>query len=148
MDRCPKQPNWFSYFKENMSDMGLDVPSSWFGKGAKVTAYIAALVALVEKFGSRVTVTEVVKAGTKGEGLLVVGAGYASWYLGAAVGSAAVATGRTAACGTRISDVFTYAAQNQMLTPTITRQLLTHPEIYDTSRKDRKAYAQFAWALT
>jgi len=144
MDKCPKQSSWFSYFSENMDDMGLEVPTSWFGKGAKVTGYIAALVAVAEKFGPRVTVTDVVVAGSKGEQLVVVGAGYASWYLGAAVGSAAVATGRYVACGTQIGDVFAYAARNQMLTPTVTRQLLRHPEIYDDARKNRRAYARLA----
>lgn len=148
MDRCPKQPAWSAYFRENMEALGLDVPHSLFGKAAMTTTYLGAIVALAEKMGPRVTVREVITAGTKTEWGMVAAAGYASWYFGAAVGSAAVATGRHLACGTQIIDVIGYAARNRMLSPAITRQLVAHPEIYDIARKNRRAYSHLAWALS
>jgi hypothetical protein len=148
MERWPKQPAWHAYFTENMEALGLDVPKSWYGKGTQIVATLAALVALSEKFGSRVTIGELLSAGTKGELLLVAGSGYASWYLGAAVGSAAVASGRYIGCGTQMIDILGYAGRNQLLTPAITRRLMVHSEIYDSSKKNRRHYGLWGQSLT
>jgi hypothetical protein len=56
MDRCPKQPSWFSYFKENMEALGLAVPTSWYGAQTVVTGAISSLVSVHARLGSRVTV--------------------------------------------------------------------------------------------
>lgn len=144
MDRCPKQPAWYAYFRENMEQMHLPSPTSWYSTQHEITGAISGLVALYSRLGPRVTVFELLKAGTKMDGLVVVGGMSASWYLGAAVGSAAVATGRSLSCGTQIIDVLGYAARNRMLTPSISRQLVSHPEIYDTVRRNRYLYGQLA----
>jgi hypothetical protein len=146
MDRCPKQPSWFSYFKENMEALGLAVPTSWYGAQTVVTGAISSLVSVHARFGSRVTVGELVKAGTKADAMVVIFGMSASWYLGGAVGSAAVATGRHMACGTQIIDVFSYAARNRMLTQPIQHQLVAHPEIYDIARRNRALYGHLARA--
>jgi hypothetical protein len=87
-----------------------------------------------------------VKAGTKADAMVVIFGMSASWYLGGAVGSAAVATGRHVACGTQIIDVISYATRNRMLTKPIQHQLIAYPEIYDTARRNRALYGHLARA--
>ena len=144
MNRCPTQQSWYGYFQENMDALGLPIPASWHATATTVTGTLSTLAAISEKFGPRVTVGELVQAGTKTEILLVAAGISASWYLGAAIGSAAVASGNYASCGTRMSDVFAYARMHGMLTPRITDHLMAHPEIYDVARTGRNSYGMFA----
>lgn len=144
MKACPNQPSWYSYFKENMDALGLPVPATWQGKGAAVIGMLSQLVAVSEKFGPRVTVHELLEAGTKGEVLLVAGGMSASWYLGGVIGSAAVATGRYGACGTRLIDVIGYAHHNRLWSPRVAHQLHTHPEIYSSGKANRRNYGLLA----
>jgi hypothetical protein len=105
---------------------------------------LSTLAALSEKFGPRATVGELIQAGTKTETPTVAGGISAAWYLGAAIGSAAVATGSYTSCGTRVSDVFTYATMHRMLTPRIRHQHVAFPEIYDVNHKRRHDYGIMA----
>jgi hypothetical protein len=131
-----------------MDALGLPTPTTWHGTATTVTGTLSTLAALSEKFGPRVTVGELIRAGTKTEILTVAGGISAAWYLGAAIGSAAVATGNYTSCGTRISDVFTYATMHRMLTPRIKHQLVAFPEIYDVNRKRRHCYGMMARVQT
>lgn len=144
MKRCPNQPSWFTYFNNNMDDLGLPVPTSWQGTITSVVGILSHMVAVSEKFGPRVTVREVLAAGTKGEALMVAGGALATWYLGAAVGSAAVATGRYASCGTSLIDVFSYAGRQRLWSPRIAMQLSRHPEIYNIADESRRRYGLLA----
>ena len=144
MDRCPKQQSWTSYWRENMEALGLPTSSTVYGTQTLMAGSISSLVNVSARFGPRVTVWELVKAGSKVDAMAVVFGMSASWYLGAAVGSAAVATGRHLGCGTQIIDVISYAARHQMLTPRISAQLVAHPEIYDASRRNRFLYGHMA----
>ena len=65
MDRCIKQPGWYAYFKENMEQLGLPVPTSWYSAQTAVTSSISSLIAAYSRFGVRVTLGELLKAGTK-----------------------------------------------------------------------------------
>lgn len=127
-----------------MDALGLPTPASWHATATTVTGTLSTLAAISEKFGPRVTVGELVQAGSKTEILLVAAGISASWYLGAAIGSAAVATGNYTSCGSRMSDVFTYARMHGLLTPRITHHLLAHPEIYEVTQKGRNTYGLFA----
>lgn len=71
MRKCPGQPSWFWYWKENMTELGLDVPSTWGGGSSTILSRIAALAVIAEKYGSKVTIAEVLGAGSKTD-LLVV----------------------------------------------------------------------------
>lgn len=144
MHQCFKQPGWYAYFTENMEQLGLPVPTSWYSAQTAVTGSISSLIAAYSRFGVRVTLGELLKAGTKIDGLVLVSGLSASWYLGGAVGSAAVATGRYLACGTRMIDVLGYAARHHMFNPTICHQIVSHPEIYDMTRRDRRLYGHLA----
>jgi hypothetical protein len=133
--------SWFSYWKENMEALGFVIPSSLVLSEGMVLGFVSAIVAALEKFGPRVTIGELVGAGLLGEQLMFLGALSAAGFAGAAIGSAAVATGRSLSGGTSLSDVLEYAMANRVLTPQ-TRQVLSHqPQIYQQNHPARRAYA-------
>ena len=102
---------FYFYFKQNMELIGLSAPTQMFGTMEKTIGSAYAISKAVETFGTGVTVGELIGAGTLCEGLgitLTVGAAY---YLGAVIGSVAVATGQTVSGGITIADVMFTARQ-------------------------------------
>jgi len=86
---------FYSYFKENMEAIGLQAPESLFGSVTTAIASTTAIVAVTETVGAKVTISELIGAGTLFEGLIVVGACTAAFYAGACLGSLAVASVRS-----------------------------------------------------
>ena len=96
--------DFYKYFKENMEALGLmPPPESLFGTQQLAIGTISTILGCIEKFGTKVTVMEVIGAGTRLEQLAVVSAAGAAYYVGALIGSLAVATGRTLAGGTSLA---------------------------------------------
>jgi hypothetical protein len=96
--------DFYKYFKENMEALGLTAPpESLFGTQQLAISTIGTIVAFIDKFGTKVTVMEMASAGTRLEQLTLLVALGASYYAGAAIGSLAVATGRTISGGTSLS---------------------------------------------
>ncbi|MYM94327.1 hypothetical protein [Duganella vulcania] len=126
--------DFYKYFKENMDGLGLPAPESIFGNVQLATATASTLIGLAEKFGKNVTVAEMVGAGIRGEKLLVIGAMSASYYLGAVIGSIAVATGRSLAGGVSLADVLLNAQTNHLHRPWLPAVMMRHPEIYKKRR--------------
>lgn len=85
-------PNFYDYFKANMNAMGLPCPDSLFADLTTALATIKSIQAAIT-VGGNVTIAELIGAGTLSEGLAVAGGVAASFYLGACIGSLAVATG-------------------------------------------------------
>lgn len=99
---------FFENFKENMDAMGAPCPQSLYGTAAVATATAKTLIDLVAKFGTRVTLLEIIQAGglakeagafasaTGAAELATVGAGLiASAYAGIVIGSLIVAVDKT-----------------------------------------------------
>jgi hypothetical protein len=126
--------DFYKYFKENMDGLGLPAPQGLFGNAQLAIATASTLIGLVEKFGKKVTVTEMIGAGIRGEKLIVIGAMSASYYVGAVIGSIAVATGRTLAGGTSLSDVLLSAQMNRLHHPWLPSIMMRHPEVYKNRR--------------
>jgi hypothetical protein len=126
--------DFYKYFKENMDALGLIAPESLFGSAQLAITTASTLIGLVEKFGKKVTVTEMMGAGIRGEKLIAIGAMSASYYVGAVIGSIAVATGRTLAGGTSLSDVLLNAQMNRLHRPWLPAIMMRHPEIYKNRR--------------
>jgi len=80
-----------------MSCVGMPVPTGLFSSQDKAIASINAILGAYKAFGSNVTILELVKAGTLPEGFQVIGAISAAFYIGAAIGAAAYATGQWSA---------------------------------------------------
>ena len=136
--------DFYQYFKENMEALNLAPPAeSLFATQALAVATINTFVAFVDKFGTRVTVLDVIYAGTRLERLSVVGAMSAAYYTGALIGSLAVATGRTLSGGTSLADVLYEASKWKINRPWLTTLLHRNPGIYDPSVPGRKYYRTY-----
>lgn len=125
--------NFYRYFRENMDDLGLPAPESLFGTLQAALANATAFVTQIDKFGSKVTVADLIGAGTRLEKLGTVAALSASYYVGAVIGSIAVATGRTISGGTSLADVLLLARQNNLDRSWLKSDLRQWPGIYDKS---------------
>ncbi len=133
--------DFYKYFKENMEDLGLTAPpESLFGTQQLAISTISAIIAFIDKFGTKVTVVEMAGAGTRLEQLALFGALGASYYAGAAIGSLAVASGRTLAGGTSLADVLFEASKWGFGRPWLTSLFHRRPGIYDPSVAGRKYY--------
>ncbi|WP_081933830.1 hypothetical protein [Massilia sp. 9096] len=134
---------FYKYFKENMEGLGLTPPpESLYGTQALAISTISAILAYIDKFGTKVTVMEMVGAGTKLEKLTVMGSLGAAYYAGALIGSLAVATGRTLSSGTSLADVLLEASKWKLKRPWLTSLLLRMPGLYDPTMSDRTCYKQ------
>ncbi|CAN7745339.1 hypothetical protein [Duganella sp. Dugasp56] len=122
--------DFYKYFKENMDGLGLATPENLFGSSQSAVSTASTLLALIDRFGKKVTVAEMIGAGTGIEKLAVLGAANASYYVGAVIGSIAIATGRALAGGTSLSDVLLNAQMNHLHRPWLAAVLMRHPEIY------------------
>lgn len=138
---------FYKYFKENMEALGLvPPPQSLFGTQQLAIGTISTILGCIDKFGTRVTMMEVIGAGSKLEQLAVVGAVGASYYAGALIGSLAVATGRTIGGGTSLADVLHEASKWKLNRPWLTSLFHRTPAIYDASVPGRKYYRTYRFA--
>lgn len=119
--------DFYKYFKENMDALGLPAPESLYGTIQLALSSAGTLVGLLERFGKRVTVMEMIGAGIKGERLATVAAMSAAYYVGAVIGSIAVATARSLTGGMSIADVLLNAQMNHLHRPWLPSVLMRHP---------------------
>jgi hypothetical protein len=103
----------------------------------------------VETYGSGVTVAELIGAGLVSEKLIVIGTCGTAFYLGACIGSLAVATGKYFSGGMEIIDLFSSAKRHNIpLSHKLHREILTaYPEICNTRLRGRSkiAFRKLEW---
>lgn len=133
-------PTFYDYFKENMESLNLAAPTNLFGTQQTAIATINGILSAIDKFGTRVTVLEIAGAGTRLELLGAIGAVGAAYYAGAAIGSLAVATGRTLAGGTSLGDVLFEMSKRNWNRQWLTLLLQRRPGIYDQKARNRRHY--------
>lgn len=133
---------FYAYFKENMDALNLPCPEALFSTIQVAMANAQVILTQIDKFGKAVTIGEIIGAGTKLEVLGAISGLSAAGYVGAVVGSIAVATGRTLAGGASIADVLFEAHQHNLHRQWLTPLFQRHPGIYDrkTPPAQRKAY--------
>lgn len=122
--------DFYKYFKENMESLGLPAPVSLFGTLQAAVTNTLIFMNQIDKYGTKITVRELVVAGTRLEKMGVAAALAASFYVGAVIGSIAVATGRSLAGGVSISDVLMTANQHDLNRPWLAAILNNSPTIY------------------
>jgi len=138
MNQCYKSGDFSKYFKENMNDLGLSVPSGLFDTAEKATATAILILGTIEKIGSGATMAEIAGATVGLEKLAILSALSAAGYVGAVIGSIAVATGRVAGCGSRISDLF--ARQSKLKFNGCGLFYASNPQIMTQNYPFRKSY--------
>lgn len=131
---------FYAYFKENMEALGLPAPETLFGTLESSVGRAAAIIAVIEKMGPKVTISEVIGAGTRLEWLAVIGSMSAAFYVGAVIGSIAVATGRSISGGTSISDVFFVMRRYHLETSWLRKIILENSSIYNRNAIARGHY--------
>lgn len=131
---------FYKYFKENMEALNLPAPESLFGNLQSTLGSATAILGLIEKMGRKVTIREIVGAGTRLEQLLVIGGVGASYYLGAIIGSIAVATPRSAAGGKSLSDLLFTAHQYNLSRPWFAEEFQRWPSLYNRKLIDQNTY--------
>lgn len=132
--------DFYKYFKENMESMGLPAPATLFGSVTSAVATATTILSQIDKFGKTVTLRELIVAGSRLEQLAVIGACSAAFYVGAVIGSIAVATGRTLGGGTTISDVLFSANRHQLDRNWLRDCLRRFPGIYRTDCPGKRNY--------
>jgi hypothetical protein len=132
--------HFYQYFKENMDGLGLPAPETLFGSLQAAVGNAAIFLSHIDKFGRGTTVRELCVAGTRLEKLGVVATLSASYYVGAVIGSIAVATGRTLSGGTSIADVMLLANQHKLNRPWLASILSTWPAIIATDSSTSRRF--------
>ncbi|WP_263769464.1 hypothetical protein [Propionivibrio soli] len=132
--------DFYKYFSENMEALGLPAPETLYGNLQLALANVTAMAKYVDQFGTKVTVMEMARAGSRLERLATVGAVSAAFYVGAVIGSIAIATGRSLAGGTTISDALSLAANNNIGKPWVRTALVRYPGILDSKVAHRATY--------
>ena len=132
--------DFYHYFKENMESMGLPAPQSLFGSVTTAVATATTLLTQVDKFGKQVTIHELLRAGTKLEQLAIIGACSAAFYLGAVIGSIAVAAGRVLGKGATMADVLFSAQIHGLRSDWLAWCLHMYPGIYQESASGKTNY--------
>ena len=135
---------FYKYFKENMEGLGLPAPETLFGSVQAAVANATVILSQIDKFGKSVTVGELIGAGTRLEGLGVIAACSAAFYVGAVIGSIAVATGRSLSGGTSLSDVIFTATRYNLNRPWLISSLHRWPGIYNPQAIARNGYRYHA----
>jgi hypothetical protein len=132
--------NFYRYFRENMESLGLPAPVSLFGSLQMAMANAAAFVTHIDKFGKGITVGEMLGAGLRAEKLGMVATSSAAFYVGAVIGSIAVATGRTLSGGVSLADVMWEIRCNGLYRPWLAETMRRNAMIYDTRMLGRISY--------
>ena len=110
-----------------MKAIGLPAPTSLFGSNTTAYANIHQIAATVYLYGRQVTLAEAWGATGKLEKLRILGPVIAAYYTGAAVGSAAVALGRSLGCGATIPDAIWHMREHGIYASWIEGELLSNP---------------------
>lgn len=132
--------NFYVYFKENMESLGLPAPETLFGTLQTAVANASVILTQIDKFGRAVTLGELIGAGTKLEGLGVIAGCSAAFYVGAVIGSIAVATGRSLSGGTSMMDVIFAANRHHLGRSWLPAFFNRWPGIYDETVFARNMY--------
>jgi hypothetical protein len=131
---------FYQYFRQNMQSLGLPAPESLFGNLQTALANAATFIAHIDKFGRRITVGEMLGAGLRAEKLGMIATLSASFYVGAVIGSIAVATGRAISGGVSLADVLWDIRCNGLYRPWLADTMRRNPEIFETTRIGRNIY--------
>lgn len=132
--------HFYGHFRENMEGMGLPAPETLFGTLQTAVGNATLILTQIDKFGRAVTIGELIGAGTRLEGLSVVAGCSAAFYVGAVIGSIAVATGRSLSGGHSLVDVLATADRHNLNRPWLVEVLHRWPGIYVSREVARGNY--------
>ncbi|HBO0859708.1 hypothetical protein KKY53_10675 [Pseudomonas aeruginosa] len=140
MSQCYVAGDFKKYFDENMGALGLPVPSTMFDSYQTAIGTASTLVGTVATLGKGATVGELIGATVGLEKLAVAASLSAAAYTGAAIGSIAVASGRSLSCGTSIADFLVFTRQTNLHFKGAERFYARNPQVLDGSYPFRSSF--------
>ncbi|RDU95440.1 hypothetical protein DWV00_28110 [Trinickia dinghuensis] len=140
---------FYPAFKVNMEAIGLTAPSNLFATQTSTLGVIGQLAGVVQTMGMKVTLRELVGAGTVVEKLSYLGALYGAYYLGGMIGSLWVAgdsfyTCKNGPAAAAQMHQAIFASGIAPFSPSMQLFLMNHPELFDLSSQQRKTYGMRA----
>ena len=119
-----------TFIDENMASLGLPMPSSAFETAGSMTAIATSIAEVIEINGTSLSLYQALNKINSAKNALSVSAGItASYYLGALIGSMAVASGRCLANGATIADVIWTAREMGIFGSWLDAEYIKHPEL-------------------
>ena len=140
MATCYTSGDFKKYFNENMNALGLTTPSGLFETSEKAIATAILLLTAINQLGKAATMSEIAGATVALEKLAVLGAISAAGYVGAVIGSIAVATGRSMGCGYRVSDMLVFLEHNNLKFDKLNIFYTHNPQILDKNHHFRSSF--------
>ena len=140
MHQCYNNGDFKKYFDENMKALYLPVPATLFDTFTAAVANAGLILETLKILGNGATMAEVLKATTGLEKLKVAASLGAAYYLGAVIGSIAVASGRSLGCGAKLSDMFVFLEKNKLAFEDWYSFYFFNPEILDENDHSRYAF--------
>lgn len=132
MTQCYSSGDFQKYFTKNMLALGLPVPTSLFDTYQTAIATATTLIGTLATLGKGATMADIIGATIGLEKLAVAASIGASAYVGAVICSIAVASGRSASCGTSIADFFTFMRRNSLTFKGASTFYASNPQILNT----------------
>jgi len=140
MKQCYTNGDFEKYFIENMNALGLPVPSGLFDTAQKAIGNAVLILGTLDRLGKTATMAEIAGATIALEQLAVLGSLAAAGYVGAVIGSIAVATGRSLGCGYRISDMFVFLEMENLKFDGWNGFYTHNPQILDKNHDFRNSF--------
>ena len=125
---CYKSGDFVRYWEENMRALGMWIPESSYDAAGGVFGLITAVATAVETNAGASLMQALVRAKMSVVGANVAAITASAWT-GAAIGSAAVATGRATSCGATIADaMWTAREQFQIYGSWLEAEFIKNPQ--------------------
>lgn len=126
---CYESGDFVKYWEENMDRLGMWIPMSTYETVGGLAGLISAVATVAETNPGASLMQALVRAKISVIGANVLALSAAGWT-GAAIGSAAVALGRTLSCGTTIADALWIAREQFSVSGTwLEAEFLRNPRI-------------------
>lgn len=131
MSYCTSDNGLFGqYIDNNMSSLNLPIPSTIFETIGSMTAIATAIAEVIEINGTSISLYQALQKISSAKKALSVSTGIsASFYLGALIGSMAVATGKCISNGATISDALWTAREMGIFGSWLETEYIKHPEL-------------------
>lgn len=131
MSYCTSDNGLFGTFiDENMASLGLPMPSTTFETIGSMTAIATSMAEIIEINGTSINLYQALSKINSAKKTLSISAGItASYYLGALIGSMAVATGRCLSGGVTMSEAIWAAREMGIFASWLDVEYIKHPEL-------------------
>lgn len=139
---CVKHQDFITYANDNMRQLGLTPVENMGDTVDQALVKLGTMAGTVAILGKGATVAELVLATTIVEKIAVGATLYASYYVGAYIGSFAVATGKYLSCGSSIADALTFIEDNNIKFNNAKVFFANNLEILSTTMPNREAFVK------